>query len=174
MSWQPWWDEHNRPVDDYNALVRKWNKYLPLINSKSRPVGRPLAASDAQVQYVQDLRLDGRSLGGIAEDTSLSLDTVRTIVGKMTGSDRNIRKHARRLGLDPVKIERERVATWRRQRRAGDALPKRVNALLKASAELRKEARGAKQRALRFASCQRHTLAHKGSHRAVAAPPGAF
>jgi hypothetical protein len=93
---------------------------------------------------VKGLRLDGRSLRGIAEDTGLSLDTVRTIVGKMTGSDRNMKKHARRLGLEPIKIERERVSMWRRQKRTGDALPKRVNALLKASADLQKEARGVK------------------------------
>jgi hypothetical protein len=96
----------------------------------------------AQVTQVQDLRLDGRSLRGIAEDTSLSLDTVRTIVAKMNATDRSMKKHARRIGLDPVKIERERVASWKRQKRSGDALPRRVNTVLKASSDLRKEARG--------------------------------
>jgi len=93
---------------------------------------------------VKDLRLVGRSLRGIADDTSLSVDTIRTIVGKMTGTDRNATRHARRIGLDSIKIERERVATWRRPKRTGDALPARINGLLKASAELRKEARGHK------------------------------
>jgi hypothetical protein len=56
---------------------------------------------------------------------------VRTIVGKMHGADRNTKRRARRLGLDPIKIDRERVATWRRRRRNGDALPGRVGALLR-------------------------------------------
>src|SRR6516225_8306035 len=48
-TWGPWWDNHNKLIDDYNDLVRRWNKYLPLINSDiKRNVGRPLAASEAQ------------------------------------------------------------------------------------------------------------------------------
>jgi hypothetical protein len=48
-TWKPFWDAHNALIDDYNALVRKWNKAVPLLNNKSRPVGRPLAANETQV-----------------------------------------------------------------------------------------------------------------------------
>ena len=26
-TWAPFWDEHNQIIDDYNDLVRRWNKY---------------------------------------------------------------------------------------------------------------------------------------------------
>ena len=26
-AWEPFWDEHNELIDEYNALVRRWNKY---------------------------------------------------------------------------------------------------------------------------------------------------
>ena len=51
-TWEPFWDERNELIDDYNDLVRSWNKYLPLINGRTQPVGRPLAASEAQVATV--------------------------------------------------------------------------------------------------------------------------
>ena len=64
LTWKPFWQEHNQLIDDYNDLVRRWNKYLPVINREPRNVGRPLAASEAQVVQVQKLRKAGRSLRG--------------------------------------------------------------------------------------------------------------
>jgi len=61
-TWQPWWDEHNELVDNYNDLVRRWNRHLPLINGRTQPVGRPLLASEAQVAEVLKLHKRGRSL----------------------------------------------------------------------------------------------------------------
>jgi hypothetical protein len=132
-TWEPWWNEHKQLVADYNKLVRLWNQCLPLINKQPRNIGRPLAASDAQVIEVHKLRKAGRSLRGIAEDTSLGLDTVRTIVGKMSGKDRTTKKHRGRL--EPIDL-RPRMATWKRQQRTGDALPKQVNRAIEEGREL--------------------------------------
>jgi hypothetical protein len=79
--------------------VRRWNKFVPIINDRKRPVGRPLAASDAQVATVQRLRKAGRSLRSIVAETSLSFATVRTVVGKMDGSDRTSRRETIRGGI---------------------------------------------------------------------------
>jgi hypothetical protein len=140
VTMAPLWDEHNALVDDFNDVVRRWNKFLPLINGKPRNVGRPLAASEAQVIEVERLRRDGRSLRGIAEDTSLGLDTVRTIVGKMSGDDRTMRKH--RARLERVEIDRVRQATWKRQCRIGKELPRRIKRVRAESQALVKRARG--------------------------------
>jgi hypothetical protein len=138
-TWEPFWDRHNELVDDYNKLVGLWNKHLPLINGAPRNVGRPLAASDAQVADVRELREVGRSLRGIAEDTGLGLDTVRTIVGQMSGRDRTTRKHGKRLErID----DRQRQATLKRQRRTGDALPRRAQQIVEEGQALIKEAKG--------------------------------
>jgi hypothetical protein len=140
LTWQPFWDEHWKLIDDYNDLVRRWNKYLPLINHEPRNVGRPLAASEAQVIEVHKLRKTGRSLRGIADDTSLGLDTVRTIVSKMNRKDRTTKKHRERL--ERIDVDRFQRARWKRQRRTGDALPRRVQAAQEQGRALAKEARG--------------------------------
>jgi hypothetical protein len=139
-TWEPFWDEYNELINDYNDLVRRWNKYLPLINREPRNVGRPLAASKAQVAQVRKLRRDGRSLRGIGDDTSLGLDTVRTIVGKMQVRNRTTQKHRNRL--ERIEIDRARIARWKRQRRTGDMLPKRAQAVVEAGRKLIKEAKG--------------------------------
>jgi hypothetical protein len=120
--------------------VRDWNRVLPLINGHRQPVGRPLGASEAQIIHVPKLRKAGRSLRGIADDTSLGLPTVRTIVAQMSRSDRTTRKH--RARPERIEIDRHQVARWKRQRRTGNALPKRVNAFLKEGRAIAKEARG--------------------------------
>jgi DNA-binding CsgD family transcriptional regulator len=72
----------------------------PVINGHAQPVGRPLAASEAQQATVRRLRKAGKSLRWIAEETSLGLNTVRTIVGKVEQR----REHNRRTA------DRRRVA----------------------------------------------------------------
>ena len=95
-TWQPWWDEHNELVDNYNDLVRRWNRHLPLINGRTQPVGRPLLASEAQVAEVLKLHKRGRSLRGIAEDLTIGLNTVRTIIAKGNATDRTTKRHRNR------------------------------------------------------------------------------
>src|SRR5215470_9577310 len=45
-SWKPFWEEHSKIVNEHNALIDRWNRFVPLINRQ--PVGRPLAASETQ------------------------------------------------------------------------------------------------------------------------------
>jgi hypothetical protein len=136
-TWEPFWKERNDLIENFNKLVRDWNKYLPLINGRTQPVGRPLAASDAQAAQVLKLHKAGRSLRGIADDTNLTFATVRTIVGKANGTDRTTQKHRAR-----IEIDRYRLARWTRQRRTGDALPKRAQRMIEQGEKLIKEAKG--------------------------------
>lgn len=125
----------------YAALVAQWNRFVPEWNAMVRPrnVGRPLAASDAQVAEVLKLHKAGGSLRGIAEDTSLGFATVRTIVSQKNGTDRTTVKHLERI--DP---DRAAAARWRARKRTRDALPKRINETLTKGRELVKEAKGLK------------------------------
>lgn len=116
-TWEPFWEEHWKMIDDYNELARLWNKHLPLINGRTQPIGRPVAASEAQQVAVLKLRRAGRSLRGIAEDTSLSFSTVRTIVGRRNGTDRTTVKHRARIELD-----RQQAASRKRRKRTGEGL----------------------------------------------------
>jgi uncharacterized coiled-coil protein SlyX len=135
-TWEPFWDEHYKTIDDYNAIVRDWNKYLPVINGRTQPVGRPLAASEAQVAAVLKLRKRGISLRGIVDETSLGLNTVRTIIGKANGTDRGTKRHRQRID------NRAQMTTWKRQKRTGDALPKQAQRVVEEAAGLVKEAKG--------------------------------
>ena len=100
---------------------------------------RPLAASDAQRQTVLKLRKAGQSLRAIAEETSLGLNTVRTIVDQRDQRDRTTIKHMERIRRD---MGEER--TWLSRKRTRDGLPRRINALQQQSTELQKEAKGLK------------------------------
>jgi hypothetical protein len=139
-TWNPFWKEHFKTIDDYNALVRNWNKYVPFINGRTQPVGRPLAASEAQAAEVLRLHKQGRSLRGIADDTSLGLNTVRTIVTKKNGTDRTMKKHRQRL--ERIELDRVRLASQRRQKRTGDALPRQAQRVVEEGRDLIKEAKG--------------------------------
>jgi len=137
-TWEPFWDEHSKLIDDYNALVRDWNKYLPIINGMPQPVGRPLAASEAQRAEVLKLHKRGESLRGIAEELTLGLQTVRTIVAQKQGTDRTTRKHRERID------NKKQALRWKRQRRTGDALPKQAQRVVEEGRELVKAAKGLK------------------------------
>jgi hypothetical protein len=138
-TWQRFWDEHNKLVDDWNKLVRDWNRFLPVINASHQNVGRPLLASEAQCADVLRRRKAGESLRGIAEETNLGVGTVRTIIGKHFGVDRTTKKHRHRV--ERIEIDRAQQAKWKRQRRTGDDLPKRVTRYVKETAALIKEAK---------------------------------
>lgn len=136
-TWNPFISKHNKLVDDYNDLVRRWNKVVPLMRQQN--VGRPLAASEAQRAQVLKLHKAGKSLRGIAAETSLSFATVRTIIGKQAGTDRTTKMHHARIDID-----RQQQATWKRQRRDIGALPRRIKQVLEDGRELVKEAKGLK------------------------------
>ena len=103
--WDPFIDRHERLHDDYLALQREWNRFVPEYNAMVQPrnIGRPLAASEAQVAQVRKLRKAGRSLRSIAEEMSLSVRTVRTIVEQKDGRDRTTVKHLQRI--DPPQAQ---------------------------------------------------------------------
>jgi hypothetical protein len=61
--------------------VRDWNRFVANANGP-QPRGRPLHASDEQVQEVRQHRKTGASLRAIAAMTGLSLATVRTILAR--------------------------------------------------------------------------------------------
>ena len=146
-TWKPFWDAHNKLVDAYQHLVRQWNRYIAAAHP-GRNVGRPLAASQAQIEEVQRLRRFGvmdvgsnefptsLSLRQIAEQTSLSLATVRTVVAQANRTDRTTLKHLARIMPDKAQIARDK-----RQRRTGNVLPKRINAALAEGRKAVKEAR---------------------------------
>jgi hypothetical protein len=121
------------------ALLRQWNAAVSDFNAvvRRRNVGRPLAASEAQVVEVHKLRKAGRSLRGIAEDLSLGFPTVRTIIEQGDGRDRTTIKHLERI--DP---DRAAAVRWRARKRTRDGLPKRIDETLTKGRELGKEAKG--------------------------------
>jgi hypothetical protein len=133
--WSRSFVEGDEWFEKYRALVRDWNKFVGEYNAVVRPrnVGRPLAASEAQVAQVRKLHKAGKSLRAIMDETSLSLQTVRTVVDQGNGVDRTTRKHLARI--DP---DRARERQWRAKSQNRKALPKRIAAWEKSRDELRK------------------------------------
>ena len=127
--------------EKHNKLIRQWNKFVGDYNATVAPrgLGRPLQASDAQVKEVRKLRKAKASLRTIAEQTGLSVRTVRTIVGKDAGTDRTSKRtnHLRKREID-----RLRAAEYRVRKRARDQLPKRITETLKRGEALVKAAKG--------------------------------
>jgi hypothetical protein len=130
-------------VDDlqtrYFALLKQWNKFVGKYNQAVAPkeIGRPLDASPAQCAQVLKLKKAGRSLRNIADEMSLGLQTVRTIIGREARTDRTSVKRLERV--DP---QNTALAAWRARKRTGDALPKRIGETLQQGAALLKEAKG--------------------------------
>ncbi len=91
----------------------------------------------ARPGWAPSSRTPGLSLRGIAEETSLGVNTVRTIVDKRAGTDRTTRKHRARIEPD-----RQAMAAAKRQRPTADALPRRAQRVVEDGAKLIKEARG--------------------------------
>jgi hypothetical protein len=138
-TWEPFWKENWELVDKYNELVKLWNRNVAAF-AGLQDVGRPLGASDAQVAAVTKLHKQGKSLRAIVDETSLSFRTVRTIVERKQGTDRTTR--ARRQKIERIEIDKFQRAHWRRQKRDGDALPKRVAGVIETGKALVTEAKG--------------------------------
>jgi hypothetical protein len=138
-SYDEWIDQCQEYQQRYRDLLRDWNQFVPDYNAavRRRNVGRPLAASEAQVATVLKLHKGDMSLRDIAEETSLGLQTVRTIVAQSSGNDRTMVGRLERI--DP---NRREVLAWRARKRTRDALPKRINETLAKGDELVKEAKG--------------------------------
>jgi hypothetical protein len=136
-EWQPFWDDFHKLVDKYLSLVRRWNRHMG--QSDTNPPGRPLAADAYQIEKVRQLHEQGESLRAIAGETELSLRTVRTIVGRWNGNDRTTEKYRKRLQIE---IDRKQETHWKQIKRTGDALPRRVQAVVEEGQALVKEAKG--------------------------------
>lgn len=136
---ESWKEIHQR----HDKILRDWNRFVPeynaVITPRQRNVGRPLAASEAQQEQARKLRKQGYSLRSIAEEMSLGLRTVVTILGKANGTDRTSVRHLARI--DP---DRAAALRFKTQVRTIDSIPKSVNTLLKTAGELHKRAKGLK------------------------------
>jgi hypothetical protein len=126
---------HQQLFDDYNALVTRQNKLVRRFNANIasvQPVGRPIAASEAQQDRVLKLH-KAKSPRWIADEMGLSRRTVTTVIEKSDGTDRTTSKHRVRLGLEPKRND------WRQA--AITNLPRRATGLRKEAKKLLKEAR---------------------------------
>jgi hypothetical protein len=129
--------QHNELVDKFNDLVDRYNKLVGNYNRYAvapQPVGRPIAASEAQQAEIAKHHKRGYSSRWIAEEMSLSRRTVTTVIDKLDGTDRGSAQRRRRLGLEPKRKD-WRPASIKR-------LPKRATEHLKKGNELLKEAKG--------------------------------
>jgi Helix-turn-helix domain of resolvase len=139
-------------AEKYGALLKEWNRFVPEFNSMialvddrrlagrlvKREPGRPLAANAEQRAKIFELHEEGTSLRDIAAETKLGLQTVRTLIGKITGTDRTSRK------LSRIAHDRTHERQWRAKSQSRKALPKRIATWEKTAAELRKEVKGLK------------------------------
>jgi len=123
----------------YSELLKRWNAAVADFNAtlRPRPVGRPLLASEAQIEAVLGLRKRGTSLRAIADETSLGLSTVRSIIDDAGKATRAWRKRYERIAPD-----RLAESAWRSRSRTRAALPRRINESLKAGRDLVKQAKG--------------------------------
>jgi len=124
-------DKFNDLLDDYNKLVRRFNRHALV-----QPVGRPIAASEAQQAQIIRHHKAGKSTRWIADEMTLSRRTVTTVIDKSAGTDRTTEKHRARLGLEPKRKD------WRIAARA--RLPKQATKHFEKGRELAKEAKGLK------------------------------
>jgi hypothetical protein len=131
-------EKYHALLIQYRDLLRDWNKHVSDFNSMiaSKPPGRPLNASPAQCEQVLALRKRKLSLRDIADEMTLAVATVRTIVDRSHRTDRTTMKRLRRLDPQNSRLLEE---TNRKKMRA--ALPGRINRLIVERDELIKESK---------------------------------
>lgn len=136
-----WVAARDELADKSKSLLADWNKFVRQYNGivapKRRNFGRPLAASPSQQADVLSRRKRGQPLRAIADETGLSLRTVRTIIEKADGTDRATLARLQRIA--PNKLEE---AYERDRRRTRDALPRAIAEQQKVGHELLKRAKG--------------------------------
>jgi transposase len=132
-------------TEQYSDLLKRWNDIVPKWNAIVAPTlrepGRPLAASETQVKAVVAMRRKGFSIRAIADETTLGVMTVRTIVGRENWTDRASKRRLEKIDYKPIRAE---LIAARSRKRTRDGLPRAIAETLKAGAELLKEARGIK------------------------------
>jgi hypothetical protein len=123
---------YNDLLNKYNELAKKWNRYIRSFKIP-QAVGRPLRASEVQQAQVRKLRKVGHTLREIANETNLSLQTIRTILGQkggVGGTDKTKNK------LRKVELNHHRMNGWGSRNRTGDA---QINAAFRESKNLIKD-----------------------------------
>ena len=129
-------DRYDALLERYRVLVKHWNKMLAVWAPQD--VGRPLGASEAQCAAVLKLRKEGTPYRLIMDETGLSLETVRTIIGREQRTDRTTKKRLQRLGVDKTEL----ILSQGAQADVKNALPQRIDEALTESAELIAESKG--------------------------------
>jgi hypothetical protein len=119
-------------VNKYNQLIKMWNRYIVSIKTR-QAIGRPLRASEAQQARVRKLRKLGHTVREIANETNLSFQTIRTILGHKGGVDRADKTKNK---LRKIELNHHRMKSWRSRNRMGAA---QINAVLKDSRNLLKD-----------------------------------
>jgi hypothetical protein len=119
-------------VNEYNKLVRKWNRYIGSIKTR-QAIGRPLRANEAQQARVRKLRKVGHTVREIANETNLSFQTIRTILSHKGGVGRTDEKNNK---LGKIELDYHRMNSWRDRHRMDDV---QINAVLKDSKNLLKD-----------------------------------
>jgi Helix-turn-helix domain of resolvase len=131
-------DVFNKLLDENQRLASEnyklWFQIIP------GDIGRPLAASEAQCKQVLKLRKEGTPLRLIVDETGLGLQTVRTIIGRETRSDRTSVKRKRKHMPEPP--DKSAMASHKANKRTFEALPRQVAKHPEAGAELIKAAKG--------------------------------
>lgn len=118
-------ERYNDLTNEYNKLVKKWNRHAISLKA-SRPIGRRLQASEAQQVQVRKLRKAGHILRDIAQETNLSIQTVRTIIKRKESVDRPNKKRNDSL---KNKTSCERTISWRPGERTRDTLADQIKVL---------------------------------------------
>jgi hypothetical protein len=131
-------EQHHVLLMQYRDLLRDWNNHVADFNATiaPKPPGRPLNASPAQCETVLQLRKRKMSLRDIADEMTLAVATVRTIVTRDAGTDRTTMKRLRRL--DPQNSRLLEEATRKKMRMS---LPGRITRLIAERDELIKESK---------------------------------
>jgi hypothetical protein len=138
-TWDPFIQRYDDLVSRYDELLHKWNRFVPQYNANvaPQPIGRPLDASSAQCAVVLKLRKAGQSFRAVADQTGLSLQTVRTIIGRDAGTDRTSARRLERIQPDKAASNRERA-----RKRTRDALPRAMAETMEKAGKLLKNAKG--------------------------------
>ena len=131
------WETVVRVAEERDEVLRKWNRLVPKYNAviAPKPVGRPLAANEAQIAEVKRRHRRSHSLRAIAKGVGLSFGTVRSILQPR-------RKYEVDRALRKRELDRLRAKAYRDRKRAIDALPKRINEVRRRGDKLLKAAKG--------------------------------
>jgi hypothetical protein len=124
-------EKHNGLIDRHNKLVGRFNRNIASVN----PVGRPMATSEAQQAEILKHHKAGRSSRWIADEMTLSRQSVMTVIGKHDGTDRVTQQRRLKLWLEP-KIKDWRIVSRQRLPRAATAHIEKCRKLLKEAKRL--------------------------------------